>query len=43
MSGVVPIFLGDSVEALEVDTKSKGAIFLLDERTRAPWRSERDG
>ena len=32
----MPVFLGDSVEASEVDAKSKRAIFLLDEKNQSP-------
>ena len=38
----VSVFLGNSVKALEVNTKSMRAVFFLDEETGAPW-GEWDG
>jgi len=37
---VVSVFLGDLVEALEVDTKSKRAIFLLDGMNWSPMEEQ---
>jgi len=43
MSGSGTVFLGDSIEASEVDAKVEASHLFLNERTEPHGRSERDG